>query len=168
MNNLKDILSDYLYFAIVFAVFLVTLVVTLLILNKKGSKKSIYLSGLFMNYSNMQILSLTLILINFLLLVYTLLFKIDLSMPLILICLFIIMLSFGILKNAKDLLINSCINGVNIGLIYLANLVNVLRLENSEVTYLILQIVMNVFAVLFYIFTTCKFIKNIRGKGEFL
>ena len=168
MSSLKHVLSDYLYFAIIFAVFLVTLVITLLVLNKKGSKKSIYLSGLFMNYTNMQTLALTLILINFLLLGYTLIFKVELTRALILICLFIIMLSFGVLKNAKALLINSVINSVNIALIYLANLVNVLRIEHGQITYLILQIVMNVFAILFYIFTTCKFIKNIRGKGDFL
>ncbi|MBE6155806.1 MAG: hypothetical protein E7164_03510 [Firmicutes bacterium] len=168
MNNLKEILSDYLYFAIIFALFLVALVITLLVLNKKGSKKSIYLSGLFMNYSNVQILSLTFIIINFLLLVYTLIFKVDLTRSLVLVCLLLIMLSFILLKKAKIMLINSVINGVNIGVIYLANLVNLLRLESNDFTYLILQIVMNIFAILFYLFTTCKFIKNIRGKGEFL
>ncbi|MBQ6840939.1 MAG: hypothetical protein IJO63_02335 [Bacilli bacterium] len=168
MNSLKDILSNYLYFAIVFAVFLVALVITLLIMSKKGSKKSIYLSGLFMNYTNKQTMALTLIILNFLLLGYTLILKIDLTMAFILVSLFMIILAFAILKNAKYLLINSFINGVNIALIYLANLVNVLRIEHGDFSYLILQIAMNVFAILFYIFTTFKFIKNIRGKGEFI
>lgn len=168
MNNLKEILNNYLYFAIIFAVFLVALVITLLILNKKGSKKSIYLSGLFMNYSNMQTWALTLILINFLLLIYTLIFKLELTMAFALVCLSLIIISFALLKNAKNLLINFCINGVNIAIIYLANLVNTLRIENNNVSYLVLQIVLNVFAILFYTFTTCKFIKNIRGKGAYL
>ena len=168
MNNLKEVLSNYLYFAIVFAVFLVILVITLLIMNKKGSKRSIYLSGLFMNYTDKQIFSLALILLNFLLITYTLVFKVDLSMALILVCLLMIITSFAILKNAKELLINTTINGVNISLIYLANLVNTLRIEHGDFTYLVLQIIMNVFAILFYILTTFKFIKNIRGKGEFV
>lgn len=168
MSNLKEILSNYLYFAIIFAVFLVALVITLLILNKKGSMKSVYLSGLFMNYTNSQILALTLIIMNFLLLVYTLIFKIDITMAFGLVCLLLIITSFAVLKNAKELLISTGINGVNIALVYLANLVNAIRIENGGALYLILQIVMNVFGILFYIFTTIKFIKGIRGKGEFV
>lgn len=168
MNNLKEILNNYLYFAIIFAIFLVILVIVLLVMSKKGTKKSIYLSGLFMNYSNVQVFALSLILINFLLLVYTLIFKLELTKGYILISLFMIMLAFGILKNAKNLLINGLINGVNLGLLYLANLVNVLRIEQGNSMYLVLQIAMNIFGILFYIFTTCKFIKNIRGKGEFV
>lgn len=168
MNNLKEILNNYLYFAIIFALFLVALVITLLVMSKKGTKKSIYLSGLFMNYSNVQTFSLSLILINFLLLIYTLIFKLELTKGYILISLFIILLAFGILKNAKHLLINGIINGVNLGLLYLANLVNVLRVEQGGGVYLALQIAMNIFGILFYIFTTFKFVKNIRGKGDFL
>ena len=121
-----------------------------------------------MNYTDKQIFSLALILLNFLLITYTLIFKVNLSMALILVCLLMIITSFAILKNAKELLINTAVNGVNISLIYLANLVNTLRIEHGDFTYLILQIIMNVFAILFYIFTTFKFIKNIRGKGEFI
>jgi len=168
MNNLKEILNDYLYFAIIFAIFLVILVTMLLVMSKKGSKKSIYLSGLFMNYKNNEVFALSLILINFLLLVYTLIFKITLTTGYILISLFIIMLAYLILKNAKYLLINGVINGVNVALLYLANLVNTLRIENGNGVYLALQIAMNVFGILFYIFTTFKFIRNIRGKGELI
>ncbi|MBE6148985.1 MAG: hypothetical protein E7167_05850 [Firmicutes bacterium] len=168
MNSLKEILSNYLYFAIIFAIFLVTLVITLFVLSKKGSKKSVYLSGLFMNYSNAQTFALTLILLNFLLLVYTLIFKLELTMAFGLVSLLMIIISFSVLKNAKNLLINFGINIVNIALIYLANLTNTLRIEHGDFSYLILQIVLNIFAILFYIFTTCKFIKNIRGKGEYL
>lgn len=168
MNNLKEILSDYLYFAIVFAVFLVILVFALLIMSKKGSRKSIYLSGLFMNYKNSEVFALSLILINFLLLVYTLVFKVKLTIGYILVSLFIIMLAYLILKGFKYVLINGAINGVNLGLLYLANLVDTLRVENVGGVYLALQIAMNVFGILFYIFTTFKFIRNIRGKGDFI
>ena len=167
MNNLREVLSSYLYFLVVFAVFLVFLVFFILFTGKKRKMKSFYLFGLLLDFNNKQVLALTFIIINYLLLVYTLLFKVPLSLAFGLISSLLILLSFGILKKAKYLLINGGINVINIGLIYLANLVNTLRTDNASTLYYILQILINAFGVLFYTFTSLKFFRNIQSK-EFI
>ena len=166
MSDLKEILHNYLYFGVVFAIFLIALVVFVLLTNRKQSKKNIYLTGFLIDMNNKQIFAISLILINFLLLCYTLIFKINLTSSLILISTFIILLSFIINHKAKYMFINGIINCVNISLIYLANLVNSLKISNNGYLYLVLQIVMNIFGLLFYLFTTIKFIKNIKGEKD--
>ena len=164
MSSLKEILHNYLYLGIIFAIFLIFLVIFVLLTSKKKGKKNIYLTGLLIDMDNKQIFALALILINFLLLIYTLIFKINLTTSLILVSIFIILLAFIINNKAKYMLINGTINLVNISIIYLANLVNTLRVDNTGFTYLLLQIVLNIFGILFYIFTTFKFIKNLKGE----
>lgn len=164
MNNIIEYLKSYLYFGVIFAIFLVILVIIILIWNKKGSSKSIYLYGLFMDYKNNQVLALTLILMNFLLMIYTLIMKINLTVAYSIISILLVLISFLVLKRYKYLLINSGINFINIGLIYFANLVNTLRIDNPGALYLTLQILVNVFGLFFYMFSTFKFILNIRGK----
>lgn len=167
MTNLKTILFDYLYFIIVFAVFLVALFIFIIIINKKNSKNSIYLSGLLMNLKQNEILSLSIILINYLLLIYTMAMNIKLTYTIALIYVLLILISFVLVNNATALIINGIINTVNVGFIYLANLVNVLKHNNSgDIKYLLLQVLMMVFGILFYTFTTCKFIKDIRKKEK--
>lgn len=164
MNNLREILQSYLFFGVIFAIFLVILVILILFLNKKGSSKSVYLYGLLMDFNNKQIFALTLILMNFLLMIYTLVMKINLTIAYGIISMLLILISFLIIKRYKYMLINGGVNLINIALIYFANLVNVLRVDNSSNLYLILQILVNIFGLLFYLFSTFKFINNIRGK----
>ena len=164
MSEIIDIINKYIYFIFVFFIFLLLIISMFLFANRKGKKRRIYLFGLFMNYNNKQIFALSLMLLNFLLLSYTLILKIPLSKDLICISSLMILISFIILKRYNYVLINGLINIVNISLIYIAHLVNELRLSESTVAYFSLQILMNVFSLFFYIFTTIKFIKNIRGK----
>ena len=164
MSSLKEILNNYLYFGLIFGIFLIFLTIVLLVISKNKNKKNIYLTGLLIDMDNKQIMALSLILLNYLLLIYTLIFKVTLTISFALVSLFIILLSFIINMKAKHMLINGTINIVNISLIYLANLINTVRLDNLGFTYLILQIVMNIFGILFYTFTTIKFIKNLKGE----
>ena len=163
MNELREVLNSYLYFGVVFAVFLVALAFITVFVSGKKKRKSFYLFGLLLDFNNKQIFALSLIIINFLLLVYTLIFKIKLSISFSLISLLLILISFAVLKKAGYLLINGTINVVNLGYIYLANLVNSLRLENTTGSY-ILEIMINVLGLLFYLFTSLKFFRNIQGK----
>ena len=163
MSELREVLNSYLYFGVVFAIFLVALAYLILFVSGKKKRKSFYLFGLLLDFNNKQIFALSLIIINFLLLVYTLIFKIKLSISFSLISLLLILISFAVLKKAGYLLINGTINVVNLGYIYLANLVNSLRLENTTGSY-ILQIMINVLGLLFYLFTSLKFFRNIQGK----
>ena len=163
MSELKEVLNSYLYFGVVFAVFLVILAFVFLFANVKKKRKSFYLFGLLLDFNNRQIFALSLIIINFLLLAYTLLFKIKISISFILVSSFLILLAFALLKSAKYLLINGTINLINLGYIYLANLVNTLRLEKTAGSY-ILQILINILGVFFYLFTSLKFFRNIQRK----
>ena len=137
MNELREVLNSYLYFGVVFAVFLVALAFITVFVSGKKKRKSFYLFGLLLDFNNKQIFALSLIIINFLLLVYTLIFKIKLSISFSLISLLLILISFAVLKKAGYLLINGTINVVNLGYIYLANLVNSLRLENTTGSYIL-------------------------------
>lgn len=164
MSELKEVLSSYLYFGVIFAIFLVILAYLILFVSSKKKRKSYYLFGLLIGFDNKQILALTLIIINYLLLVYTLLFKVKLSLSFGLVSLFLILLSFVFLKKYLFVLVNGGINLVNIGLIYLANQINTLRLDNPDQLYYLLQIAINVFGILFYTFTSLKFFRNIQEK----
>ena len=166
MNNLREVLNSYLYFGIVFAIFLVALAYVTLFVSRKRKRKSFYLFGLLLDFNNKQVLALSFLIINYLLLVYTLLFKIKLSLSFGLVSSFLVLSSFAVLKNAKYVLFNGGINLINIGLIYLANLINTLRLENTGAPYYILQVLINAFGFLFYSFTSLKFFRNIQGKDE--
>ncbi len=164
MSELKEVLNSYLYFGVVFAIFLVFLAYVILFISGKKKRKSYYLFGLLIDFNNEQILALSLIIINYLLLVYTLLFKVRLSAAFTLISLLSILVAFAIINRFSYVLINGVINLVNVGMIYLANLINTLRLENAGSSYYILQILINAFGVLFFTFTSIKFFRNIQGK----
>ena len=66
MENLKNIISDYLIFVIVFAVFLVVIYLLAFMFSKPGSKKSIYLYGLVLDYKTNELWALTLYVLNYL------------------------------------------------------------------------------------------------------
>lgn len=159
---MKELLQKYLFLLVIFALFIVFIfALTLVIKNKKGS--NYYLYGLLMNMKTNEIYTLSLIAMNFVFLSYVLIFKIKLNLPIALISTLIIMIAFSLIVKPKKLIINLLINFINIALIFLANLINTLKLDNiNNNIYLFLQIVINLFGLFFYIFTHLKFIKDIR------
>lgn len=159
---MKALLQKYLFLLVIFALFIVFIfALTLIIKNKKGS--NYYLYGLLMNMKTNEIYTLSLITMNFVFLSYVLIFKIKLNLPIALISTLIIMVAFSLIVKPKKLIINLLINFINIALIFLANLINTLKLDNiNNNIYLFLQIVINLFGLFFYIFTHLKFIKDIR------
>lgn len=159
---MKELLQKYLFLLVIFALFIVFIfALTLVIKNKKGS--NYYLYGLLMNMRTNEIYTLSLIAMNFVFLSYVLIFKIKLNLPIALISTLIIIIAFSLIVKPKKLIINLLINFINIALIFLANLINTLKLDNiNNNIYLFLQIVINLFGLFFYIFTHLKFIKDIR------
>ncbi len=159
---MKELLQKYLFLLVIFALFIVFIfALTLVIKNKKGS--NYYLYGLLMNMKTNEIYTLSLIAMNFVFLSYVLIFKIKLNLPIALISTLIIIIAFSLIVKPKKLIINLLINFINIALIFLANLINTLKLDNiNNNIYLFLQIVINLFGLFFYIFTHLKFIKDIR------
>ena len=159
---MKELLQKYLFLLVIFALFIVFIfALTLVIKNKKGSNYFLY--GLLMNMKTNEIYALSLITMNFVFLSYVLIFKIKLNLPITLLSTLIIMVAFSLIVKPKKLIINLLINFINIALIFLANLINTLKLDNIDNNiYLFLQIVINLFGLFFYIFTHLKFIKDIR------
>ena len=159
---MKELLQKYLFLLVIFALFIVFIfALTLVIKNKKGT--NYYLYGLLMNMKTNEIYTLSLIAMNFVFLSYVLIFKIKLNLPIALISTLIIIIAFSLIVKPKKLIINLLINFINIALIFLANLINTLKLDNiNNNIYLFLQIVINLFGLFFYIFTHLKFIKDIR------
>ena len=166
MNSIKDLLNNYSYFLIIFFIFLIMLTIITFITNQTKSKSNTFLIGLFLDYTKRQTYALSLIIINFLLLSYTIIFKINLSLNLGLISTSVIIIAYLINRNYKYLLINTLINIINIFIIYLPNLVNLLRINDNNPGYFVLQIFTNIFGILFLSFTSLKFIKDNQIKGE--
>ena len=157
-----ELLKKYLYFIVIFAVFLVFIIALTLFIKHKN-KTNYYLYGLLMNMKNNEIFALSLIALNFIFLSYILIFKIELNLAIILVSLILIITSFALVLKPKSLIIDLLINFVNLAVIYLANLINTLKLnQESTKIYLFLQIIINVFGLFFYIFTHLKFFKDIR------
>ena len=157
-----ELLKKYLYFIVIFAVFLVFIIALTLFIKHKN-KTNYYLYGLLMNMKNNEIFALSLIALNFIFLSYILIFKIELNLAIILVSLILIITSFALVLKPKSIIIDLLINFVNLAVIYLANLINTLKLnQESAKIYLFLQIIINVFGLFFYIFTHLKFLKDIR------
>ena len=92
-----------------------------------------------------------------------LIFKLDFSISFAVVSEILILLSFILVLKWKALFINLLINGVNVSTIYLANLINEIKLANTDnYIYFFLQVAINLFGLFFYMFTHLKFIKDIR------
>ena len=162
MESLKVILSKYLIFVIVFALCLVAIFAFTLYFGSKSTKKSIYLYGMFMEYKTPQIWALTLFIMQFLLLGYSLATKADLTKDLIIVCLLLTIIASVLTKDIINIIINIALEAVNLAIIYFGSLVNTLRVQTSN-NYLFLQIAIMFAGLLFYTFTTFIYIKNIRN-----
>ena len=166
MENLKTILSNYLIFVIVFALCLVVIFSFTLYYGSKSSKKSIYLYGMFMDYKTPQVWALTLYIMQFLLLSFFLVTKKELSIGLIIICMIFTIVGSILSKNILNIIIHTVLEAVNLAIIYFGSLVNTLRLQVGNNKYLFLQISIMFAGLLFYIFTSFIYIKNIRKKDK--
>lgn len=156
-----ELIQKYLFFVIVFALFLVLIFALGLFL--KNNKKSNYaFYGTLMDLKNNEIFALALIIMNYLLLTYFLIFKIKFNISFAIISSLLIIISYLLVLKPSKLCINLVINLVNIAIIYLANLVDTLRIDNTNNIYFFLQIAVNLFGLFFYMFTSLKFVKDIR------
>ena len=166
MENLRAILSNYLIFVIVFALCLVVIFAFAVYFGSKSTKKSIYLYGMFMDYKTSHIWALTLFIMQYLLLGYSLATKAELSLALIIICAVCTIVASILTKNVINILMNIVLESINLAVIYFGSLVNTLRLQVGNNKYLFLQIAIMFAGLLFYTFTTFIYIKNIRKKEK--
>jgi hypothetical protein len=166
MENLKTILSNYLIFVIVFALCLVVIFAFTLYYGSKSAKKSIYLYGMFMDYKTPQIWALTMFIMQFLLLGFFLITKKELSIGLIVICMLFTIIGSILSKSIINVIMNTILEAVNLAIIYFGSLVNTLRVQVGNNKYLFLQIAIMFAGLLFYVFTTFIYVKNIRKRDK--
>ena len=161
-----DEVQSYIFF-MSFALFAFVFIAILILLSrKKNNKLSRNLYGYFNKLNTKSIYALSLLFVNFFLLSFLLIMKINLNYFYIGISILLIVIAFILNNNAFSLIINTFINLINIAIVYLGSLVNVLRIDNNAPVFYILQIFMNVLGLLFFIFTTMKFMKNLNRKDK--
>ncbi len=165
MENLRAIISNYLIFVIVFAICLVLIFVLALYYGSKSTKKSVYLYGMFIDYKTPQIWSLTLFIMQYLLLGFSLATKQPLTVALGVVCMTLTLIASILNKNIINILVNILIEGVNIAIIYFGYLVDTLRNQAGDNKYLFLQIAIMFTGLMFYTFTMFKYFKDIKRKG---
>ena len=164
MEKLQAILSDYLIFVIVFALFLVLIFIFALYYGKKSAKKSVYLYGLFLDFKKSHIMSLTLFMMQYLLLCYFLATKKEVTLALCIICISFTLVASILNKNILNVIVNLVMEVVNILVVYFGSLVNTLRIQTDNKMYLILQITIIFTGLVFYTFTMTKYFVDIRKR----
>ena len=166
MEQLSKILSKYSVFIIIFIIVLAIIFVLSICFNKKKIKKSIYLYGMFVDYKTNQIWALVCFISQFLLLVFSLVTKQALNVPISLICLLLVFIGAVLSGDLLNMLINTIICGVNLLVLYYGGLVDVLRDQTGDSNYLLLQIAIMFAGLLLYVFTLLKFVNDIRKKDR--
>ena len=166
MEQLSQILSKYSIFIIIFIVALAIIFVLSICFKKNKIKKSIYLYGMFVDYKTSQIWALVCFTLQFLLLVFSLVTKQALNVPISIICLLLVFIGAFLSGDLLNILINTIICGVNLLVLYYGGLVDVLRDQTGDNRYLLLQIAIMFAGILLYIFTFLKFVNDIRKKDR--
>lgn len=165
MSDLVAGFKKYLFLIIIFAVFICIIFGYILFTTRKNGRKNIPMRGLLMDLTTGNIWALSLISINFIFLSFLLVFKYELSLGIIIISMLLVLVSFILCKNIKNIIVNTLINGISLGIIYLGLIVNGLELD-SNVLHFILKVAMNAFGLIFYMFILGKYIRNICYKEK--
>ena len=165
MNSLLLGFKKYLFLIIIFAVFICIAFSYIAFSTRKKGKKNVALRGLLMELNNKKIFALTLVCLNFILETFLLIFKYELNLGIIILSSLMVLIGFILCKNFKNIILNTLINGINLGVIYLGLIINHLEV-GSNVLHFILKVAMNAFGLIFYMFILGKFIRNICYKEK--
>lgn len=163
--DIIDILKKYMYLILIFAVFFAISFMYLNNLLKKKKKKSYALKGLLLDLSKWDVLAMSFVLVNSVLLFYFLVFKLEINSALF-ICSNVFLIGSFILHRSLKNFINIFINILNIAVIYLNTYIISLSNVLDRKIYLLTQISVNVFGILFFLFTMLYFIKSIALGGD--
>ena len=169
MNN-NEIIYNLVSFLIVGLIFMASLAITFKILLKKYSVDNgkIKFYGLFLGLNNKQILSFSMISLNYILLVYSLLTFNNINIILIAISSVLVILSDIILKNYPKGLLNILYEVISLLTIFVNNLLFNYISEQESILVIICIIFVIILAVLFYSFVLFKSLNNIIIKDKFI
>ena len=167
MDN-SNIVNIIINFSLVGIIFLIALFVTFKILLKKYSvdNAKIKFYGLFLGMNNKQILSFSMISLNYLFLVYNLISFNSLNIITIFISSVLVILSDIILINYPKGLLNILYELISLLTIYITNLLYNYITDQSSPVILVCLVFTIILSVLFYSFTLFKTLNNVIVKDK--
>lgn len=169
MNN-SELIYNLVSFLIVGLIFMGTLAITFKILLKKYSVDNgkIKFYGLFLGLNNKQILSFSMISLNYILLVYNLLTFNNINIILITISSVLVILSDILIKNYPKGLLNILYEVISLLTIFVNNLLYSYIVEQDSILVIVCIIFVIILAVLLYSFVLFKSLNNVIIKDKFI
>lgn len=163
-----EIIKTLINFFLVGIIFLIVMAVTFKILLKKYSvdNAKIKFYGLFLGMNNKQILSFSMISLNYLFLVYNLISFNNINTIIIFISSILVILSDIILKNYPKGLLNILYEIISLLSIYITNILYNYVLEQNSPIILVCLVFVIILSVLFYSFTLFKTLNNVIIKDK--
>ena len=163
-----EIIKTLINFFLVGIIFLIVMAVTFKILLKKYSvdNAKIKFYGLFLGMNNKQILSFSMISLNYLFLVYNLISFNNINIIIIFISSILVILSDIILKNYPKGLLNILYEIISLLSIYITNILYNYDLEQNSPIILVCLVFVIILSVLFYSFTLFKTLNNVIIKDK--
>ena len=163
-----EIIKTLINFFLVGIIFLIVMAVTFKILLKKYSvdNAKIKFYGLFLGMNNKQILSFSMISLNYLFLVYNLISFNNINIIIIFISSILVILSDITLKNYPKGLLNILYEIISLLSIYITNILYNYVLEQNSPIILVCLVFVIILSVLFYSFTLFKTLNNVIIKDK--
>ena len=163
-----EIIKTLINFFLVGIIFLIVMAVTFKILLKKYSvdNAKIKFYGLFLGMNNKQILSFSMISLNYLFLVYNLISFNNINILIIFISSILVILSDITLKNYPKGLLNILYEIISLLSIYITNILYNYVLEQNSPIILVCLVFVIILSVLFYSFTLFKTLNNVIIKDK--
>lgn len=169
MEN-SEIIYNLISFLIVGLIFMVALAVTFKILLKQYSVDNgkIKFYGLFLGLNNRQILSFSMISLNYIFLVYNLLTFNSVNIIFVTFSVLLVLLSDILIKNYPKGLINILYETISILTIFVNNLLYNFVIEQDSVVVIVCLVFVIILSVLLYSFVLFKSLNNVIVKDKFI
>jgi len=169
MENTK-VIYTLISFLIVGIIFMIGLAITFKLLLKKYSvdNSKIKFYGLFLGMNNKQILSFSMITLNYLFLVYCLLTFSELNIIYIIFSSILVIMSDILIKNYPKGLINILYATISLLSIFINNLLYNFIGEQESIIIVICIIFIIILSILFYSYVLFKSLNNVIVKNKFI
>ena len=169
MEN-SEIIYNLISFLIVGLIFMTALAITFKILLKQYSVDNgkIKFYGLFLGLNNKQILSFSMISLNYIFLVYNLLTFNEVNIILIAISYILVILSDILIKNYPKGLINILYEAISILTIFVNSLLYNYIIEQDSIIVIACLLFVIILSILLYSFVLFKSLNNVIIKDKFI
>ena len=170
MGNNSEIIYNLISFLVVGLIFMTGLAVTFKILLKQYSvdNNKIKFYGLFLGLNNKQILSFSMISLNYIYLVYNLLTFNNVDIIFVIFSCILVLLSDILIKNYPKGLLNILYEVISILTIFVNSLLYNYITDQNSVIVIVCLIFVIILSVLFYSFVLFKSLNNVIVKDKFI